>query len=142
MKKNTAATRCINYIIPVSIYLSWKCFKPTKKSWWLSSSFDWFTCRNKSICNHATFSLPTTFNKSMKNLECYLIDFSFLDPRGMIFCHSLIPRFLEEWDSPRICHPYYRQWVYKAPLCITLRIKTWVVAYLKLRIIFLRIKKI
>ena len=26
---------------------------------------------------------------------------------------------------------YRSQWVYKAPLCITLRIKTWVVAYLK-----------
>ena len=24
----------------------------------------------------------------------------------------------------------YKQWVYKAPLCITLRIRTWVVAYL------------
>ena len=30
----------------------------------------------------------------------------------------------------------YRQWVYKAPACITLRIKTWVVAYLKFIIIF------
>ena len=91
------------------------------------SSFDWFTRRNKLICNHATFSLPSAFNKSMKN------------PRGMIFCHSLIPRFLEKWDSPRICHPFYRQWVYTAPLCITLRIKTWVVAYLKFIIIFLKI---
>ena len=35
----------------------------------------------------------------------------------------------------------YRQWVYKAPLCITLRIKTWVVAYLKFIIIFFRIFK-
>ena len=35
----------------------------------------------------------------------------------------------------------YRQWVSKAPLCITLRIKTWVEAYLKFIIIFLRIKK-
>jgi hypothetical protein len=24
VKKNTAATRCINYIIPVSIYLDWE----------------------------------------------------------------------------------------------------------------------
>ena len=31
----------------------------------------------------------------------------------------------------------YKQWVYKAPLCITLRIKTWMVAYLKFIIIFL-----
>ena len=35
----------------------------------------------------------------------------------------------------------YRQWVYKASLCITLRIKTWVVAYLEFIINLLRIKK-
>ena len=35
----------------------------------------------------------------------------------------------------------YIQWVYKAPLCITLRIKSWVVAYLKFIFIFLRKKK-
>ena len=35
----------------------------------------------------------------------------------------------------------YRQWVYTAPFCITLRIKTWVVAYLKFITIFLRIFK-
>ena len=34
------------------------------------------------------------------------IDFAFLDPRGMEFCLSLIPRFLEEWNSPRNWHPY------------------------------------
>ena len=35
----------------------------------------------------------------------------------------------------------YRQWVYIAPLCITLRIKIWVVAYLKFIIIFPSMKK-
>ena len=30
----------------------------------------------------------------------------------------------------------YIQWIYKAPLCITLRIKTWVTAYLKFITIF------
>ena len=39
----------------------------------------------------------------------------------------------------RIMSQCFRQWVNKAPLCITLRIKTWVVAYLKFIIIFLRI---
>ena len=34
----------------------------------------------------------------------------------------------------------YGQWVYKAPICITLRIKTWVVNS-KFKFIFLRIKK-
>ena len=33
------------------------------------------------------------------------IDFTFLDPRRMEFCNSLIPRFLEEWNSPRNWHP-------------------------------------
>ena len=33
------------------------------------------------------------------------IDFIFLDPRGMQFCYSSTPRFLEEWNSPRNCHP-------------------------------------
>ena len=32
----------------------------------------------------------------------------------------------------------YRQWVYKAPLCITLRIKTWGVEYLKFIIFFFK----
>ena len=30
----------------------------------------------------------------------------------------------------------YRQWLYRAPLCITLKIKIWVVAYLKSIIFF------
>ena len=30
----------------------------------------------------------------------------------------------------------YRQWLYRAPLCITLKIKIWVVAYLKFIIFF------
>ena len=86
---------------------AWKCFKPTKKSWWLSLSFDWFTCWNQYVITEPFHYQPPFFNKSMKNLKYFLIDVSFLNPRGMIFCHSLIPRFLEEWDSPRICHPYY-----------------------------------
>ena len=92
-------TRCINYIIPVSIYLAWKCFKPTKKSWWLSLSFDWFTCWNQYVITEPFHYQPPFFNKSMKNLEYYLIDVSFLNPRGMIFCHSLIPRFLDSSRS-------------------------------------------
>ena len=35
------------------------------------------------------------------------IDFVFLDPRGMLNCHSSIPRFPEEWNSPRNCHSYF-----------------------------------
>ena len=34
------------------------------------------------------------------------MDSAFLDPRGMVNCYSSIPRFLEEWNSPRNCHSY------------------------------------
>ena len=35
----------------------------------------------------------------------------------------------------------YRQWLYRVPRCITLKIKIWVVAYLKFIIFFPSIKK-
>ena len=47
--------------------------------------------------------------------------------------HNWLTKFL--W-SPQC----YRQWVYRAPLCITLKLKIWVVAYLKF-IIFFQVSK-
>ena len=53
----------------------------------------------------------------------------------------LIYLVLKIKKKKRLFPQCYRQWVYRAPLCITLRIKIWVVAYLKFIIFFPSIKK-
>ena len=45
------------------------------------------------------------------------------------FASGIFIRHLQQ-NNPPFWPQCYRQWLYRAPLCITLKIKVWVVAYL------------
>jgi hypothetical protein len=69
------------------------------------------------------------------------INYHYLDSSFLLHGH---PQWPVQCSHPKCVTSVaqcYRQWLYRAPLCITLKIKIWVVTYLKFIIFFPSIKK-
>ena len=80
-------------------------------------------------------TILTLWKQLLGALYLHLFPFIF----QLLAVETSVTWFFLSWERKN--SQCYRQWVYRAPLCITLKIKIWVVAYLKFIIFFPSIKK-